>query len=55
LVKKKMICPLCEKRVFDVSKLCDQQVEIELKCPNCNKVVKVPCLEKLNMKESQTN
>lgn len=40
---KKMKCPNCEKRVFDISKLPNERIEIELKCPNCRKFVNVAC------------
>lgn len=40
---KKMRCPKCEKRAFDISLLPKEKVEIELKCPNCHHFVKIPC------------
>lgn len=36
----KMKCPCCGKRAFDISRLSKEQIEIELKCPNCHKFVK---------------
>ena len=39
LMKIKMKCPLCGKRIFDTSQ--DAKGEIEVKCKNCNKVVKI--------------
>ncbi|MEG0793786.1 MAG: hypothetical protein RR399_08220 [Lachnospiraceae bacterium] len=40
----KMKCPCCGKRAFDISRLPKEQIEIELKCPNCHKFVKIPCV-----------
>lgn len=39
----KMRCPLCEKRVFDISELPGEQIAITLKCPSCHRVVTVRC------------
>jgi|LFRM01.2.fsa_nt_gb endogenous inhibitor of DNA gyrase (YacG/DUF329 family) len=38
-MKIKVKCPLCGKRIFDTSQ--DAKGEIEVKCKNCNKVVKI--------------
>lgn len=40
----RMKCPCCGKRAFDISKFPKEQIEIELKCPNCHKFVKIPCI-----------
>jgi len=34
-------CPVCEKRVFDVSDPPDSPTRIRLKCPHCRKVVRI--------------
>lgn len=44
--KKKMKCPNCGRRAFDISRLPKEEVEITLKCPQCGKFVSVPCTEK---------
>lgn len=40
---RKMKCPNCGKRVFDISKLPKEKIEIKLKCPQCHEFVTVPC------------
>ena len=35
-------CPVCDKRVLDMSAIPDAHVIIRLKCPHCRKVVKIP-------------
>lgn len=42
-MSKKMKCPACSKRVCDISKIPKEQIIIELKCPQCGMLVKVPC------------
>ena len=42
---KKMKCPNCGRRAFDISKLPKEEVEVTLKCPQCGKFVSVPCNE----------
>ena len=37
-----MPCPMCEKRVFDVSDPPDTPTRIRLKCPHCKKIVRIP-------------
>ena len=43
LSSHKMRCPLCGKRVFDISELPGERVAITLKCPSCHQVVAVRC------------
>jgi len=43
---KKMKCPNCGRRAFDVSKLPKEQIDVKLKCPQCKKLVTVPCTSK---------
>ena len=43
LSSHKMRCPLCGKRVFDITELPGEQVAITLKCPSCHQVVTVRC------------
>jgi hypothetical protein len=47
--KKKMKCPLCGRRAFDISKIPKEKLEVELKCPHCKNVVIVPCTEDATM------
>ncbi len=46
----KMRCPNCNKRAFDISALPKEEIEIELKCPNCHRFVRVACNEKMLLK-----
>jgi DNA-directed RNA polymerase subunit RPC12/RpoP len=48
----KMKCPKCGKRVFDISCLPKDQIYVELKCPNCHRVVSVPCTKESTMNAS---
>lgn len=49
---KKMKCSNCGKRAFDISELPKQKFVVELKCPHCGKVVRVPCDEHYVLKAS---
>ena len=40
---KTMKCSRCGKRAFDISELPKEKVHVELKCPQCNKIVRVSC------------
>lgn len=51
-MSKKMKCPNCGRRAFDISRLPIEEVEIILKCPQCKKLVSVPCNEKSELKVS---
>ncbi len=44
-MKQKMKCPMCGKRAFDIEPLPREQIEVELKCPNCRKFVRVSCVK----------
>jgi endogenous inhibitor of DNA gyrase (YacG/DUF329 family) len=35
-------CPVCEKRVFDISDIPATPIRVRLKCPHCHKIVQVP-------------
>ena len=35
-------CPLCRRRVFDISDIPDDPVRVRLKCPHCRNIVKIP-------------
>jgi len=35
-------CPVCCKRVFDISDLIGVHVRVRLKCPHCRKIVEIP-------------
>lgn len=39
------ICPVCERRVFDVSDLSDNPVRLRFKCPHCRNIVIIPISE----------
>ena len=43
VVLHKMLCPRCGKRAFDVSYLPERILVVEMKCPSCFHLVKVPC------------
>lgn len=45
---KKMECPNCGKRAFDISRLPHKEIEISLKCPQCKKIVSVVCVKSSN-------
>jgi len=49
---KKMKCPNCGRRAFDISNLPKEEVEVNLKCPQCGKFVSIPCNEKSELKAS---
>lgn len=51
MLKYKMICPKCGKRVFDISDKPSNPLTIELKCPNCRNIVQVSCKEKMFINE----
>lgn len=46
----RMKCPECGKRAFDISGLPKEQIEIELKCPNCHHFVRVACIAEMLMR-----
>jgi|LSQX01.2.fsa_nt_gb hypothetical protein len=46
----KMKCPNCGRRVFDISHISNEELEISLKCPQCKKLVAVPCNEMAELK-----
>lgn len=48
----RMKCPECGKRAFDISSLPREQIEIELKCPNCHHFVRVACIAEMLMKRN---
>jgi endogenous inhibitor of DNA gyrase (YacG/DUF329 family) len=35
-------CPVCDKRVFDVSDIPGSHVRVRIKCPHCRRIVKIP-------------
>lgn len=39
-MNKPLKCPVCGKRACDVSDIPKEKLYIELKCPNCNHIVK---------------
>lgn len=49
---QKMKCPNCGRRAFDISKLPDEKIRVELKCPHCKKVVLVPCTDAFVMRNT---
>ncbi len=52
--KKKMKCPNCNRRAFDISRLPKEDVEVTLKCPQCGKFVSIPCNEMSELKAANT-
>ena len=53
-MNKPLKCPVCGKRACDVSDIPKEKLYIELKCPNCNHIVKILCDESA-VKESPHN
>ncbi|MFP3153392.1 hypothetical protein LQZ18_02990 [Lachnospiraceae bacterium ZAX-1] len=47
--KVKMRCPVCGKRVFDISKLPREPIIVATKCPQCKNFVDVPCTQEWAM------
>jgi len=41
--KQSKKCPFCGRRVFDVTKLKKEEIQIEMKCPKCKNLIKIPC------------
>lgn len=39
----KLKCPVCGKRIFDISDFPEKEFVISCKCPNCKEIVDVPC------------
>lgn len=37
----KILCPLCERRVCDVTNNSKERIVIEMKCPQCHKIVRI--------------
>ena len=37
----KVLCPLCGRRVCDIVTTTKKQVIVELRCPQCNRIVRV--------------
>ena len=38
---KRIECPKCGGRVFDISKIPREQIQVELKCPKCRNIVTI--------------
>lgn len=44
MLKHKMKCPKCSKRVFDIGGVVQKvPVIVELKCPHCRNIVMIVC------------
>ncbi len=37
----KILCPICERRICDVTTSSKEKIFIEMKCPHCNRIVKI--------------
>ncbi len=49
MLKYKMKCPKCRKRVFDIGGVVQKiPVVVELKCPHCKSIVRIVCSGKDN-------
>jgi len=35
-------CPICRRRVFDVTNIPDIPVSVRIKCPHCRNIVGIP-------------
>jgi len=56
MAKTIMQCPECKRRDFDIFELPDKrksQVEVELKCPQCKKLVRIPCTKEFKYNQEQ--
>ena len=38
-----MMCPRCGGRAFDISEIPKNPIMVELKCPRCRNIIRVPC------------
>jgi len=38
----KIACPVCDKRVFDLTDFPTDNVSLRMKCPHCRKIIHVP-------------
>ena len=54
MLKYKMKCPKCGKRAFDISGLPTVPLIVELKCPNCHNIVKIPSKGTSKLPNSRT-
>ncbi|MDO5649996.1 MAG: hypothetical protein Q4G11_05265 [Gallicola sp.] len=50
----KIKCTCCGKRAFDISELPKQSLEVDLKCPHCKNIVRIPCTIKNVLPEKIT-
>lgn len=50
----RMKCPVCGKRLLDISKLPKEQVSIEVKSPCCRKIVNLKLIKE-NIKEIRSS
>lgn len=49
MLKYKMKCPKCRKRVFDIGGIMQEvPIVLELKCPHCKSIVRIVCSGKDN-------
>lgn len=42
---KSLPCPLCGKRACDISTFPKEKMYVSVKCPNCHKSVRIPCVK----------
>jgi len=38
-----IICPICDRRAFNLSEIPQDRLWVGLKCPNCHKIINVLC------------
>jgi phage FluMu protein Com len=38
---KRIECPMCGGRAFDISKMPREQIQVEIKCPKCRNIVTI--------------
>lgn len=43
---KSLKCPRCGRRAYDISEIPKEKIYIEMKCPQCHKIVRITCDEK---------
>ena len=35
-------CPVCKRRIFDLTNMPGKLLHVRLKCPHCRKIIKIP-------------
>lgn len=51
----KMGCPKCGGRIFDISKIPKERIDVALKCPRCHNIVTIACSSDNTIKQTTRN